>query len=326
MRSRPPPRASASEPTGAASRAIAIPARSVARYVWGTCPAAIEIEALREALRRATWHSTGSRCACPPGTVYGFLGPNGAGKTTTMRILLGLLRADAGTARVLGRDPWSDGLAVRGADRVPAVRSRACTERMRGRAAARLLQRRSTARRRSRRDELCTALRLSDADLDRPVRGYWRVRRKAHDRTGASAPIPELALLNEPTEGLDPLRAGRLRSDARALPAPRGPDDVPLIHTCCRRWRSCGPGRDHPRRPDRRRRHDRGAAGNRPRQVTVRLEGRRRAAGVRARPRPPRRGVRAPRRAGRRTAARAGGARAARRADRGAGLDEHLRP
>ena len=42
------------------------------------------------------------------GEVHGFLGPNGAGKTTTLRILLGLLRADAGTARLLGGDPWRD--------------------------------------------------------------------------------------------------------------------------------------------------------------------------------------------------------------------------
>src|SRR6266536_2615058 len=43
------------------------------------------------------------------GEVHGFLGPNGAGKTTTLRVLLGLLRADAGTARLLGGDPWRDG-------------------------------------------------------------------------------------------------------------------------------------------------------------------------------------------------------------------------
>src|SRR5947207_5502694 len=42
------------------------------------------------------------------GEVHGFLGPNGAGKTTTIRVLLGLLRADAGTARLLGGDPWHD--------------------------------------------------------------------------------------------------------------------------------------------------------------------------------------------------------------------------
>jgi ABC-2 type transport system ATP-binding protein len=42
------------------------------------------------------------------GEVHGFLGPNGAGKTTTIRILLGLLQADSGTATLLGGDPWND--------------------------------------------------------------------------------------------------------------------------------------------------------------------------------------------------------------------------
>src|SRR5204863_8043343 len=46
------------------------------------------------------------------GEVHGFLGPNGAGKTTTIRILLGLVRADAGTAGLLGGDPWRDTAAL----------------------------------------------------------------------------------------------------------------------------------------------------------------------------------------------------------------------
>src|SRR3954469_20235583 len=46
------------------------------------------------------------------GEVHGFLGPNGAGKSTTIRALLGLLRADAGTARLLGGDPWRDAVAL----------------------------------------------------------------------------------------------------------------------------------------------------------------------------------------------------------------------
>src|SRR5207342_3983342 len=46
------------------------------------------------------------------GEVHGFLGPNGSGKTTTLRILLGLLRADGGTARLLGGDPWSEATSL----------------------------------------------------------------------------------------------------------------------------------------------------------------------------------------------------------------------
>lgn len=46
------------------------------------------------------------------GEVHGFLGPNGAGKSTTIRVLLGLLRADSGTARLLGGDPWKDAASL----------------------------------------------------------------------------------------------------------------------------------------------------------------------------------------------------------------------
>ncbi|MYW68714.1 ATP-binding cassette domain-containing protein [Streptomyces sp. SID8379] len=46
------------------------------------------------------------------GEVHGFLGPNGAGKSTTIRVLLGLLRADSGAVRMLGRDPWADAVEL----------------------------------------------------------------------------------------------------------------------------------------------------------------------------------------------------------------------
>src|SRR5512139_1956171 len=46
------------------------------------------------------------------GEVHGFLGPNGSGKTTTIRVLLGLLRADAGHATLFGRDPWHDAVEL----------------------------------------------------------------------------------------------------------------------------------------------------------------------------------------------------------------------
>src|SRR3954447_24412887 len=46
------------------------------------------------------------------GQVVGFLGPNGAGKSTTLRVLLGLLRADGGSVRLLGGDPWEDAVEL----------------------------------------------------------------------------------------------------------------------------------------------------------------------------------------------------------------------
>lgn len=46
------------------------------------------------------------------GEVHGFLGPNGAGKSTTIRILLGLVKADGGTVRLLGGDPWTQAVEL----------------------------------------------------------------------------------------------------------------------------------------------------------------------------------------------------------------------
>src|SRR5215467_16147367 len=47
------------------------------------------------------------------GEVFGFLGPNGAGKTTTIRLLMALLRADSGVARIAGLDCWRESLAIK---------------------------------------------------------------------------------------------------------------------------------------------------------------------------------------------------------------------
>src|SRR6185437_10918380 len=68
-------------------------------------PAAISTEALVKAFGRNR-ALDGLDLTVHTGEVHGFLGPNGAGKTTTLRILLGLMRADSGTAHLLGGDPW----------------------------------------------------------------------------------------------------------------------------------------------------------------------------------------------------------------------------
>ena len=120
-----------------------------------------------------------------------------------MRILLGLLRADAGAARVLGHDPWGDGLAVRG--RVGYLPSGAgLYQRLAGRQAPRLLLGLDSSPPVLRPD-LCDALRLGDADLDRPVRGYSKGMRQKLGIIQALQHDPALAVLDEPTEGLDPL-------------------------------------------------------------------------------------------------------------------------
>jgi ABC-2 type transport system ATP-binding protein len=136
------------------------------------------------------------------GEIFGFLGPNGAGKTTAMRLVLGLLRPDEGTVRLLGADPWS-GVAQRAALGYLPSGPR-FYERMRGRQLldhlGALAGRPSTLR-----AHACDALELSRADLDRPIRQYSRGMRQKLGVVQALQHDPELLVLDEPTEGLDPL-------------------------------------------------------------------------------------------------------------------------
>lgn len=73
--------------------------------------AAISVSGLVKSFGR-TRALDGLNLSVSTGEVHGFLGPNGAGKTTTIRILLGLLRADAGDVLLLGSGPWDDATAL----------------------------------------------------------------------------------------------------------------------------------------------------------------------------------------------------------------------
>src|SRR5215218_10815213 len=72
---------------------------------------AVEIRGLSKSFGR-TQALDGLDLTVAPGDITGFLGPNGAGKSTTIRVLLGLLRADGGTVRLLGGDPWRDAVSL----------------------------------------------------------------------------------------------------------------------------------------------------------------------------------------------------------------------
>jgi ABC-2 type transport system ATP-binding protein len=78
----------------------------------GQSRAAISIDKLTKHYRDQT-AIDGLSLEVPEGSVFGLLGENGAGKTTTLQILLGLLSADGGTARVLGLDPARQGIEIR---------------------------------------------------------------------------------------------------------------------------------------------------------------------------------------------------------------------
>jgi ABC-2 type transport system ATP-binding protein len=135
------------------------------------------------------------------GEVHGFLGPNGAGKTTTIRILLGLLRADAGTARLLGGDPWRDATALhRRLAYVPGDVT--LWPNLTGGEVIDLLGRLRGGLDQRRRADL---LQRFELDPTKKGRAYSKGNRQKVALVAALASDVELLLLDEPTAGLDPL-------------------------------------------------------------------------------------------------------------------------
>jgi ABC-2 type transport system ATP-binding protein len=142
-----------------------------------------------------------------PGEVHGLLGPNGAGKTTTLRVLLGLLRADAGTLRLLGRDPWRDAVDLhRRLAYVPGDVSLWPT--LTGGEVIDLLGRLRGGLDPKRRASLVERFEL---DTTKKSRAYSKGNRQKVALVAALASDVELLLLDEPTSGLDPLMEAQFR-------------------------------------------------------------------------------------------------------------------
>jgi polyether ionophore transport system ATP-binding protein len=135
------------------------------------------------------------------GEVHGFLGPNGAGKTTTIRVLLGLIRADAGSARLLGGDPWADATALH--RRIAYVPGDVTLwPSLSGGEVIDLLGRLRGGLDPRRRADL---LERFDLDPRKKGRAYSKGNRQKVALVAALASDVELLLLDEPTSGLDPL-------------------------------------------------------------------------------------------------------------------------
>ncbi|GLY08626.1 ABC transporter ATP-binding protein [Actinoplanes sp. NBRC 101535] len=135
------------------------------------------------------------------GEVHGFLGPNGAGKTTTIRILLGLMRHDGGTARLLGGDPWTAATALhRRLAYVPGDVT--FWPSLTGGEIIDLLGRLRGGLDRRRRDDLIERFEL---DPRKKGRAYSKGNRQKVGLIAALASDVELLILDEPTSGLDPL-------------------------------------------------------------------------------------------------------------------------
>ena len=135
------------------------------------------------------------------GEVHGFLGPNGSGKTTTIRVLLGLIRADAGEVELLGRDPWRDAVDLhRRLAYVPGDVS--LWPKLSGGEVIDLFGRLRGDLDQRRRDELIERFEL---DPTKKSRTYSKGNRQKVGLVAALASNAELLILDEPTSGLDPL-------------------------------------------------------------------------------------------------------------------------
>ncbi|GAB7068923.1 ABC transporter ATP-binding protein [Mycobacterium hodleri] len=135
------------------------------------------------------------------GEVHGFLGPNGAGKSTTIRVLLGLARADSGTARLLGGDPWTDAVALhRQIAYVPGDVT--LWPSLTGGETVDLLARMRGGIDERRRAELVERFAL---DPSKKARTYSKGNRQKVSLVSAFASNARLLLLDEPSSGLDPL-------------------------------------------------------------------------------------------------------------------------
>ncbi|WIY00423.1 ABC transporter ATP-binding protein [Amycolatopsis mongoliensis] len=162
--------------------------------------AAIEITGLRKRFGRTT-ALDGLDLTVETGEVHGFLGPNGAGKTTTLRLLLGLLRADAGEMRLLGGDPWRDAVELhRRLAYVPGEVS--LWPNLTGGEVIDLLGRLRGGLDPERRRRY-----LDRFELDPRIKGraYSKGNRQKVAVVAALSSDVELLLLDEPTAGLDPL-------------------------------------------------------------------------------------------------------------------------
>lgn len=136
-----------------------------------------------------------------PGDVSGFLGPNGAGKSTTIRVLLGLLRADGGTVRLLGGDPWRDAVALH--RRIAYVPGDVTLwPNLTGMQAIDFLASLRGTVDVKRRDELIERFEL---DPHKKARTYSKGNRQKVAIVSAFSTRAELFVLDEPTSGLDPL-------------------------------------------------------------------------------------------------------------------------
>ncbi|MCC3357853.1 ABC transporter ATP-binding protein [Bacillus sp. REN16] len=135
------------------------------------------------------------------GEVYGFIGPNGAGKSTTIRILLGMLKATQGEARIFGKDVWDDAVEIH--KRVAYVPGDVnLWPNLTGGEVIDLFMKMNGSTNQEKRESL---IKKFDFDPSKKSRAYSKGNRQKVALIAAFASDADLYILDEPTSGLDPL-------------------------------------------------------------------------------------------------------------------------
>ncbi|MGA7206227.1 MAG: ABC transporter ATP-binding protein [Specibacter sp.] len=175
---------------------------------------AIEVVGLRKSFGRQM-ALDGLDLRVETGQIAGFLGPNGSGKSTTIRVLLGLLRAEASTVRVLSGDPWRDAVALhRRIAYVPGDVN--LWPNLTGGQAIDIMSGLRGGVSKTRRDDL---LQRFELDPSKKARAYSKGNRQKVALVSALASDAELLILDEPTAGLDPIMEAAFRACIREVKA-----------------------------------------------------------------------------------------------------------
>ena len=204
----------------------------------------IEIHGLEKSFG-TTRALAGLDLAVTPGEVHGFLGPNGAGKSTTLRILLGLVRRDAGQVRLFGSDAWAEAAELhRRLAYVPGDVS-LWPNLSGGEVIDMLLRMRGAPVDHPLRAQMVERFEL---DLTKKGRAYSKGNRQKVALVAAFAAPTDLLVLDEPTAGLDPLMEQVFAAVHRRRPGGRHHGAAVEPHP--QRGRAARrPGHDHPRGP-----------------------------------------------------------------------------
>jgi ABC-2 type transport system ATP-binding protein len=135
------------------------------------------------------------------GEIYGFIGPNGAGKSTTIRVLLGILKATEGSAKIFGKDVWADAVEIH--KRIAYVPGDVnLWPNLTGGEVIDLFIKLRGSNNISRREEL---IKRFDLDPTKKCRTYSKGNRQKVALIAALSSDADLYILDEPTSGLDPL-------------------------------------------------------------------------------------------------------------------------